>query len=164
MTAIDPQMTLHISTQFDLDYVRKGNRNNGDCLMAFTGSCLCEKVTFAIEQLDTPIGHCHCITCRKAHGSPYTTTAGVLRMHFRITSGENLLRGYESSPGKFRRFCNNCGTHLFADRPSQSHIILRVATLNDDPGQQPEFHIWMSHDIGWLDPDCPAYPEWQPGR
>jgi ADP-ribosyl-[dinitrogen reductase] hydrolase len=132
--------------------------------MALTGGCLCGKITYEVEQLDMPIGHCHCATCRKTHGSAYTTAAGVLRTHFRITSGEEMIRGFESSQGKFRRFCSNCGTHLFAERPVQPHIILRVATLNDDPGQLPEFHIWTSHDVSWLDPDCPAYPEWQPGR
>src|SRR3974390_3247748 len=103
--------------------------------MAFSGGCLCRTVTYEIEQLDMPIGHCHCITCRKAHGSAYTTTAGVLRTHFKILSGEMLLHAYQSSPGKFRHFCTNCGTHLFAERPAQSHIILRVATLDDDPGK-----------------------------
>jgi ADP-ribosyl-[dinitrogen reductase] hydrolase len=39
-----------------------------------------------------------------------------------------------------------------------------VATLDEDPGKRPEFHIWSSHDAEWLDPRCPSYPEWQPGR
>lgn len=131
--------------------------------MAFKGSCLCRQVTYEIDQLDMPVEHCHCLTCQKAHASPYTTTAGVLRSHFRITRGEGLLRSYESSPGKLRRFCGTCGTHIFADRPAQPHVILRVATLDEDPGTRPEFHIWTSHDVSWLDADCPAYAEWQPG-
>lgn len=132
--------------------------------MALKGSCLCGKVTYEVDQLDMPIGHCHCTTCRKAHASPYTTTAGVLRSHFRITGGETMLRAHESSPGKLRTFCSGCGTHVFAERPVQPHIILRVATLDEDPGQRPEFHIWVSHRAAWLDPDCPSFPEWQPGR
>ncbi|MBS7700053.1 MAG: GFA family protein [Chelatococcus sp.] len=132
--------------------------------MALSGSCLCGDVTYEIDQIDMPIGHCHCITCRKAHASPFTTTAGVLREHLRIRSGGESLRAYESSPGKLRRFCNKCGTHLFAERPVQQHVILRVATLDQDPGVRPEHHIWTSHDVPWLDPDCPSFPEWQPGR
>ena len=132
--------------------------------MAYTGGCLCGKVTYEADRLDTSIMHCHCTTCRKAHASAYTTTAGVLRNHFRITSGESLLRAYESSPGKLRKFCSSCGTHIFAERASQTHVILRVATLDDDPGHRPEFHIWTSHDVAWLDPDCPSYAGWQPGR
>lgn len=47
------------------------------------GSCLCGAVAYEIDQLDMPIGHCHCHTCRKAHAAAYTSTAGVLREHFR---------------------------------------------------------------------------------
>ncbi len=132
--------------------------------MALQGSCLCGSVTYDIGELAGPISHCHCRTCRKAHASPYTTTARVLRTQFQITRGEELLRAYESAPGKLRKFCSGCGAHLFAERSDQPTIILRVATLDDDPGERPDFHIWTSHDAGWLSPDCPAYEEWQPGR
>ncbi|QIB32801.1 GFA family protein [Ancylobacter pratisalsi] len=132
--------------------------------MPFKGSCLCGRVEYEIRQLDMPIGHFHCATCRKAHASAYTTTAGVLRSHFKITRGTDDLNGFESSPGKFRRFCRHCGTHVFAERPAQPHIILRLATLDEDPGERPAFHIWTSHDVDWLKPECPSYPEWQPGR
>jgi len=45
-------------------------------------------------------------------------------------------------------------------------VILRVATLDDDPGTQAVVHIWTSHDAPWLDdaPGAPGYPEWPPGR
>ena len=131
--------------------------------VAVRGSCLCGQVAYEGDQLDTPIEHCQCKTCRKAQASAYATTAGVLRHHFRITRGEERLQAYESSPGKLRWFCNICGTHVLADRPAQPHIILRVATLDEDPAQRPEFHIWTSHDVEWLAADCPTYPELQPG-
>jgi ADP-ribosyl-[dinitrogen reductase] hydrolase len=59
-----------------------------------------------------------------------------------------------------------CGTHLLAERPAQPHVILRVATLDDDPGCRPVIHVWTSHDAPWLtnDTDLPHYPEWQPNR
>ena len=46
--------------------------------MPFPGSCLCGAVRYEIDGLDMPVGHCHCTTCRKAHASAFTTTAGVL--------------------------------------------------------------------------------------
>ncbi|WP_082163490.1 GFA family protein [Caballeronia mineralivorans] len=61
-------------------------------------------------------------------------------------SGESLLRSFESSPGKLRYFCSGCGTHLIAERPEQAHVILRVQTLDEDPGVTPAMHIWISHD------------------
>lgn len=130
------------------------------------GSCLCGAVEYEIDQLDMPIAHCHCHTCRKAHAAAYASTAGVKREHFRWLKGENKLTAYESSPGKLRRFCSVCGSHVVAERPAQPHLILRVATLDEDPGLKPTAHIWCSHDVPWLHDgeDVPSFPEWEPGR
>jgi ADP-ribosyl-[dinitrogen reductase] hydrolase len=123
-------------------------------------------VRYEVKQLDMPIGHCHCATCRKAHASAYATNAGVMRENFRWTAGEEKLGCYESSPGKLRRFCTNCGTHLMAERTSQPNVILRVATLDDPPDARPSFHIWTSHDVPWLTDDggLPRHPEFRPER
>ena len=134
--------------------------------MTLQGSCLCGAVRYEVDQLDMPIEHCHCATCRKVHAAAYASTAGVMREHFRWTAGKERLSAFESSPGKLRRFCSVCGTHLLAERPAQPHVILRVPTLDDDPGTRPTMHIWTSHDVPWLadGDDAPRYPEWQPGR
>jgi hypothetical protein len=129
------------------------------------GSCLCGAIAYEIDSIDMPIGHCHCRTCRKAHAAAFASTAGVLREHFRWLRGEDKLAAFESSPGKLRRFFPQCGSHLMAERPGQPHVIVRVATLDDDPGTIPAQHIWTSHDVRWLAyDDMPAYTEWQPGR
>jgi len=129
------------------------------------GSCLCGAVEYEIDQLG-PIGHCHCRTCRKAHAAIFASTARVNREHFHVLRGEDKLSSFESSPGKLRRFCSLCGSQVVAERPGQPHVILRVATLDDDPGLRPSLHIWRSHDVPWLqDTETTAsYPEWQPGR
>ncbi|MHB1247582.1 MAG: GFA family protein [Sulfuriferula sp.] len=128
------------------------------------GACLCGAVVYEAEQLDMPIVHCYCQTCRKAHAAAYVTSAGVNRLHFRWLQGEEKLTSFESSPGKQRYFCSVCGTHILAERLAQAHVILRVATLDEDPGTQPAKHIWCSHDVSWLQDkeDVLTYQEWQP--
>ena len=130
--------------------------------MMLHGSCLCGSVRYEVDRLDMAIAHCHCVTCRKAHAAAYASKAGIMREHFRWTAGEERLCAYESSPGKLRRFCSVCGAHVMAERPSQPHVILRVATLNDDPGSQPVMHIWTSHDVPWLkdSDDLSRHPQW----
>jgi hypothetical protein len=130
------------------------------------GSCLCGSVVYEVLQIDTPIGHCSCHTCRKAHAAAFNTAAGVKHENFRWVEGQELLKSYESSPGKLRYFCSNCGSHLIAQRSGQSHVVLRVATLDEAPPQRPEFQIFKSHEVSWLEygPEIPAYAEWQPER
>ncbi len=128
------------------------------------GSCLCGAIGYEIDRLDMPIVLCHCRTCRKAHAAPFAPTAGVMREHFRWTRGRDRLSSFESSPEKLRHFCAVCGAHLVAERPAQPHVILRVATLDEDPGTLPAMHIWCSHDAPWLEDgiDVPRHPELPP--
>lgn len=126
------------------------------------GSCLCGAVEYEVDGLDMPISHCHCKTCRKSNAAAFVSTAGVMREHFRWIKGQEKLSTFESSHGKFRHFCSICGSHLVAERHAQPHVILRVATLDDDPGKKPEFHIWKSHDVPWLTyEDVQSYDEWK---
>lgn len=129
---------------------------------ALNGSCLCNTVRYQIDGLDMPISHCHCHTCRKAHAAAFATTAGVLGEHFRWLAGQEALGTFESSPGKLRYFCTRCGSHLMAERPAQPHVILRVATLDDDPQLTPAAHIWTEHAVPWLsDEALPRWRQWQ---
>jgi hypothetical protein len=130
------------------------------------GSCLCKAVEYEIKQLDAPIVHCSCNTCRKAHSAAFNTAAGVRPENFTWISGEEKLSAYESSPGKKRYFCSNCGSQLLAIKEGAPFYILRVASLDDAPLSKPAFRIWKSHEVSWLDyqSDIPEYSEWQPER
>lgn len=125
------------------------------------GSCLCGAVEYQVDSLDMPISHCHCNTCQKAHAAAFATTAGVMREHFRWLKGQDVVASFESSPGKKRHFCPRCGSHLVAVRANQPHVIVRVATLDEDPGVVPQAHIWVSHDKSWISYEgVAAYDEW----
>ena len=128
------------------------------------GSCLCGKVRYEISRLDSPIRHCSCRTCRKAHAAAFNTSCAVKREHFNWLAGTELLRSFESSPGKLRYFCGSCGSQLVAQRTGSEMFILRVATLDEDPGQVPQGHIWTSQQVPWLafGPHVPSHPEWAP--
>ena len=94
-----------------------------------TGSCLCGGVAYEVDAAIGPIAHCHCATCRKAHGSAFSSVSSVARDRFRWTKGVNLLASYESSPGKVRRFCSKYGSHIVAERGRQSAVILRLGCV-----------------------------------
>ena len=130
------------------------------------GSCLCGAVVYEVEAPGLLIGHCSCRTCRKAHAAPFTTTARVPRGGFSWRTGADKLRSFESSPGRRRHFCSICGTHLIAERPADPHVVLRVATLDEDPGTRPIVHIWRSHEVPWLDygGDIKRFDERPPSR
>ena len=133
-----------------------------------TGSCLCGKVKYSISGEIGEITHCHCSTCRKAHGAAFSSVAAVKIEDFELKSGKELIKCFHSSPDKVRCFCSNCGSHIYAHRDGQSHYILRLGTLDDDPGVRAVNHIWVSEKAPWYDPesDCalPMYQEWADDR
>jgi hypothetical protein len=122
---------------------------------------LCGQVVYTVERLSSPPRHCSCNICRKAHSAAFNTSASVKLSEFRWLHGEGALRSFESSPGKRGYFCGNCGSHLMAQRDASETIALRVATLDEDPGQGPQAHIWVSSEVRWLTygSEVKAYPE-----
>jgi ADP-ribosyl-[dinitrogen reductase] hydrolase len=130
------------------------------------GSCLCGAIEYEAAQLDGPIEHCSCRTCRKAHAAAFNSAAPVKHEHFRWIKGQELLSGHRSSPQKNRLFCSKCGSQLVAQLDGRDYMLLRVATLDDDPGKAPQRHIWTSQQVPWLryGAPVPAYPEWEPGH
>jgi ADP-ribosyl-[dinitrogen reductase] hydrolase len=133
---------------------------NAELVVATEGSCLCGAVRYEIDRLASPIGFCHCLTCQKAHAAASAPTARVRREHFRWLLGRESVAGYESSPGKIRHFCKRCGSHIVSEKSGLDEFILRVATLDSDPGMRPVVHIWTSHDVPWLEEvDLPKLAE-----
>jgi len=132
------------------------------------GSCLCGEVKYGVSGEMGDITHCHCTSCRKAHGAAFPSVTAVKIKNFNILSGEKLLRSYKSTPNKRRYFCSNCGSHIYAHRKSQEHYIVRLGTLDDDPVIKPVNHIWVSLKAPWYDieTDCKLkkFEEWPDNR
>jgi hypothetical protein len=125
------------------------------------GSCLCGSLAYEVDADAGPIIHCHCATCRKAHGSAFSSVSNVPRAAFRWTRGHDLIAGYESSPGKTRHFCKRCGSHMMAQRDGQPTVLLRLGCLDTPIADTPKAHIWRSDAASWYDPKdtLPELPE-----
>lgn len=126
------------------------------------GSCPCGAVAYEVDAEAGPIVHCHCRTCRKAHGSAFSSVSEVPRAAFRWTRGETVLGGFESSPGKTRHFCTRCGSHLMAERMGRARVVVRLGCLDTPIAGGPKAHIWRSDAAAWYDPKT-ALPEWPQG-
>lgn len=126
------------------------------------GSCLCGAVAYEADAPVERIVHCHCRTCRKTHGTAFSSVAAVSRDEFRWLRGEEVLGAIESSPGKFRRFCSKCGSHVMAERATQPVVLLRLGCLDTEVRNVPQVHIWRSDAAPWYDPKI-GLPEKQEG-
>ena len=106
-----------------------------------TGSCLCGSIAYEVDAPPGWIAHCHCKTCRKAHGTAFTSVMMVPRSSFRWIRGEEFLSSFESSPGNFRQFCSRCGSQLVSDRNGQHDVMLRLGSLDTPTTDRAKCHI-----------------------
>lgn len=135
--------------------------------MSHSGSCLCGGVRYVLRGELGPITLCHCAQCRKAQGGAAVAAAPVKAAEFEITSGAELLRAFESSPGKERVFCARCGSPLYSRRAAEPDFLrLRLGTLDTPAGKKPSAHIWVGGKADWDDicDDIPQYDGYEPAR
>jgi hypothetical protein len=115
-----------------------------------TGSCLCGSVRFQIDGKLGPAGYCHCSQCRKASGSAFAANAPVRRKYHSFLRGEDSIREFESSPGKFRAFCSHCGSPVYSRLDAEPETLrIRLGTLDQDPGRRPLVHVWVGSKAPW---------------
>ena len=121
-----------------------------DKTVPITGGCCCDEVRYAATGRSVLVELCHCRSCRHAVGAPLMAWAAFRRGEFAITAGDSTA--YESSPGLVRTFCGRCGTSLtLADDRFPDEIYVSVGSFDDAEELPPEFHIWRSHRISWLE-------------
>lgn len=115
-----------------------------------TGSCLCGQVRYEVRGGLGPFFFCHCKTCQKAQGGAFVCAATVKAQDFQLLAGGENVAEYESSPGKKRCFCRNCGSPLWSRREGDARTLrLRLGLLDGDPGR-PLGHIFVEDKAPWF--------------
>jgi hypothetical protein len=77
--------------------------------------------------------------CRRSTGHFLAATACAVP-HLSITRGETL-QWYQSSRDARRGFCRVCGSNLFWEPASGTHVSILVGTLEEPTGIQAAAHI-----------------------
>jgi len=116
-----------------------------------TGGCLCGAVRYSITAKPIITRMCWCRICQ--YFAAGNATVNVCFPSDAISiSGE--LRDYQSiadsSNVMHRRFCPNCGTHMFSESEARPHLIfVRAGTLDDPALVEPVATIWTTSAPAW---------------
>lgn len=133
----------------------------------YTGGCLCGAVRFEISGPIENIIYCHCSQCRKAQGSAFATNGIVRAEQFRLVSGDDMLTGYEATPGETKYFCKVCGSPILSRsqaRPGQVRV--RLGTIDSDITERPMAHLFVGSKANWdgIFDELPQYESHEPER
>lgn len=133
----------------------------------YKGACLCGAVRFTISGGIRNIIYCHCSQCRKAQGSAFATNGIVDADRFTIDTGEEMLTGYEATPGQNKYFCRRCGSPIVSKQSAKpDQVRVRLGTIETDITERPAAHIFVTSKANWEDicGDIPQYEEYEPDR
>lgn len=116
----------------------------------YKGSCLCGAVRYELRGELGPIVYCHCSRCRKAQGTAFGSNSPVKAAEFQLLAGQELLREFESSPGKHRVFCSHCGSPVYSRNTAIPGVLrLRIGLLDTPITDRPMAHIFASSHAEW---------------
>ena len=126
-----------------------------------SGRCECGSVTYEAGGNVSDFSHCHCSQCRRLHGAPYVSFAGVDEDKFKWTSGEEHVKIYASSQKNDRYFCDICGSHMQVRSHLEPGVIyLTLGTTDGDPDLPAGYHQFADSKAPWVEilDGLPTYP------
>lgn len=129
----------------------------------YAGSCLCGAIRYTIDAELSDFGYCHCTSCRKASGSAHGANAGVERAALQIDDPHSRLREYESSPGKKRVFCSQCGSPIYAYLSATPQVVrIRLGSLDTPFDKRAKAHTFVADKADWeiIGDDLPQFDAW----
>jgi len=135
-------------------------------MKSFKGRCLCGSVTFCATTKPIVTRACWCQLCQTlASGNATINLAfpkncieisGKLHDYFSVADDGNKMH---------RKFCPNCGTHMFSEAEERPNmIVVRAGTLDDSEQINIEGIIWTSEAPSWayLDPNIKHFAKQPP--
>jgi hypothetical protein len=116
-----------------------------------TGRCLCGAVRFELTEPAQAAGYCHCTRCQRRTGTAASASASIDGRSLRLVGGEHLVKGWRHPDGGWeKRFCRECGAHLFSrnpDDPTQASV--RMSAFDGDPGVRPAWRTFTAYAAAW---------------
>jgi hypothetical protein len=126
------------------------------------GGCLCGKVRYECSAEPIMARLCWCRFCQHIAAGNAAVSACFRSEHVTITGKARDFQSIADSGNTMhRRFCPQCGVHLFSEADERPHLIfVRAGTLDDPSIVRPIANIWTSQAPAWacLDASLQNFP------
>ena len=113
----------------------------------FTGGCACGAVRFEVSQPPLRVGLCHCMTCRRKHGSAFNPFV-VFKAEDVLVAG--ALRAWRSSEHASRFSCETCASPICQQEDEGGEIELHLGSFDDTSLFPPMYENWIVYRESWL--------------
>jgi len=118
---------------------------------SITGGCLCGAVRFTLSVVPTAAGYCHCTRCQRRTGGASSAQAIIDGRTLEVVAGAESVMSWRHPDGGFeKRFCAQCGSHLFSRNPEDpTQMSVRMSAFDEDPGVRPQWRAWVANAAEW---------------
>lgn len=134
--------------------------------MTIEGGCLCRAVRYRITAEPIVTRVCWCRLCQYLGAGSATVNTCFKREAVTIEGKLSDCRSIADSGNiMHRRFCPECGTHLFSEAEARPHLIfIRAGTLDSPEIAKPSATIWTSQAPSWasIDQSLPRFERQPP--
>jgi hypothetical protein len=110
------------------------------------GSCFCGEVQFEVSGQPAAMGYCHCESCRHWSAGPVNAFTLWKPEALRVTSGAASIGTHKKTPSSYRKWCKQCGGHLFTDHPTMGLVDIYAALLPRLPFE-PGVHVHYQETV-----------------
>lgn len=93
------------------------------------GTCFCGNVQIAVTGAPVAMGYCHCDSCRQWAAAPINAFTLWLPEAVEVTKGASHIGSFARSPKSHRKWCRNCGGHLFTEHPGMGLVDVYAGVL-----------------------------------
>ena len=109
-------------------------------MSVYKGSCFCGSVQFTVSGEPAAMGYCHCESCRSWSAGPVNAFTLWKPDAVKVTRGAEHVGGFSKTPTSERKWCKQCGGHLFTAHPLWGVTDVYAASIPDFP-YQPGLHV-----------------------
>lgn len=106
----------------------------------YKGSCFCGAVQLTVSGAPEAMGYCHCESCRHWSAGPVNAFTLWKPDAVKIIQGEDKIETYNKTAASSRKWCKECGGHIFTDHPAGGLIDVYAAIIPDLPFK-PALHV-----------------------
>ena len=130
--------------------------------MTRTGGCRCGAIRYTLEAEPIAVRMCWCRDCQYWACGNAAVNIIVPRAAVAVQGAPRHWDSLADSGHHMRRsFCGDCGTQVFSEAEENTQfMVIRVGTLDDAAGLQPQVAIWTDSAPSWahIDPALQAFP------
>ena len=113
-----------------------------------TATCNCGATRIEARGQPVSVRLCHCTTCRKESGAPFTATAIWRAEH--VTIQGNTASWKKTTDA--RHFCRSCGSSLFGVSEGIGEIEIRLGMFDAVPTDLvPTYELWVVRREKWFE-------------